>query len=305
MLLKNNIPFSYVFGQIKYEVLLVSIYGIAIELIELGYKSITAIEFSIPLTVPTILGTVISLLLAFRSNQSYERWWEARIVWGAIVNDSRTLSRQVLSLIESNEENDELDRFRKKFITRQIAWNFALAKSLRNGIALPYIEKFLSPDEFEYVAKFDNVPYALLDLHAKDLKFALQKGWLNRFQQIAIDDTITRLCDSMGKCERIKKTVFPSTYGLYIHFALWVFTLSLPFALIDLFGFIMVPVLVILSTCFFLIEKMAIQLQDPFENKPTDTPVMTISRTIERDLKQMMEESEIPLEMEKKEFYVM
>ncbi len=305
MLLKDKIPFRYVFGQIKYEIVLVSLYGIIIELIELGYQTITSSQFSIPITVPTVLGTVISLLLAFRSNQSYERWWEARIVWGAIVNDSRTLARQVISITDTDSGDQDVEDFKKRFINRQIAWNYALAKSLRNGIALPYIEKFLDAEEFEYVAKFDNVPFAILDLHAKDLRYALRRGWVNRFQQLALDDTLTRLCDSMGKCERIKKTVFPSTYGLYIHFALWVFTLSMPFALIDLFGFIMVPVLVVLSACFFLIEKMAIQLQDPFENKPTDTPVMTISRTIERDLRQLMEEKEIPFEIEKKEFYIM
>ncbi|MCD6069107.1 MAG: hypothetical protein K0S33_3933 [Bacteroidetes bacterium] len=304
MLLKNKIPFRYVFGQIKYELILVTLYGISIELVEIGYKAFTKHEFSIPIAVPTVLGTIISLLLAFRSNLSYDRWWEARQIWGAIVNDSRTLTRQ-LSSLNIEEETEETEAFRKNFINRQIAWNFALAKSLRNGIPLPYIEKFLRPDEFEYVAQFNNVPMALLDLHGRDLKTALRKKWINGFQQIQLDQTVTRLCDAMGKCERIKKTVFPSTYQLYIHFALWVFTLLLPFALVDLFGFIMIPILVIITSCFFLIEKMAIQLQDPFENKPTDIPVLSISRTIERDLKQLMAEKEIPQEFEQKEFYVM
>ena len=304
MLLRKNIPFKYVFGQIRLELAIVTLYGVTIELLEIIYRSITSHDLSIPMTVPTVLGTIISLLLAFRSNLSYDRWWEARIVWGAIVNDSRTLARQIVSLIEGDDENG-IRKFKRKFLLRQIAWNFALAKTLRNGIPLPYIEKFLSTEEFEYVAKFDNVPNALLNLHARDLKIALRNGWLNRFQQVEIDGTLTRLCDAMGKCERIKKTVFPSTYSMYIHFALWVFTLLLPFALVDLFGFIMVPVLIVISACFFLIEKMAIHLQDPFENKPTDIPVLTISRTIERDLKQLLEEKEVPIEMEPKSFYVM
>lgn len=305
MLLKTNIPFKYMLGQIKYELALITIYGVSIELLEFGIMSFTRHQFSIPIAVPTVLGTIISLLLAFRSNQSYDRWWEARMIWGAIVNDSRTLARQVNNLMESQEETEELAEFRRNFINRQIAWNFALAKSLRNGIPLPYIEKFMKPEEFEYVAKFNNVPMALLDLHGKDLHKALKRGWINRFQQVQIDETLTNLCDSMGKCERIKKTVFPTTYQIYLHFALWIFTLLLPFSLVDLFGFITVPILTIITSCFFLIEKMAIQLQDPFENKPTDTPVLTISRTIERDLKQLMNESEIPVEMEPKEFYVM
>jgi ion channel-forming bestrophin family protein len=307
MLLKANIPFKYLINQIRYEVIIVFLYGTTIEAIEILYQNWTSHQFSIPITVPTIMGTIISLLLAFRSNLSYERWWEARKVWGSIVNDSRTLSRQVMSYIDddSNPDAEYIQAFKRRFILRQIAWNFALAKSLRNGISLPYIEKFLDPDEFEYVAKFDNVPYALLDLHARDLKTAMKNGWMNRFQQMQIDQTLTAFCDSMGKCERIKKTVFPSTYGIYTHFALWVFVLMLPFGLVDLFGFIMIPVLAIIAACFFLIERMAIQLQDPFDNKPTDVPVLTISRCIERDLKQLLQEKEIPQEMESKGFYVM
>lgn len=302
MLLKKNIPIRYIFGKIKYEILFVTIYGIAIEVI---YQNFHITNISIPMTVHSVLGTIISLLLAFRSNQAYDRWWEARIVWGAIVNDSRTFARQILSLMEDPLDPDRIDGFKKRMIKRQIAWCYALGKGLRRDDPMPMISKFVSEEELEYLKDFDNKHVGLVQLHARDLINALKQGWVNPYQQVELDQTLTRLCDHMGKSERIKNTVFPSTYSLYIHLALHFFILLLPFGLVQLFGFLMVPVLVVITACFFLIEKMAIHLQDPFENKPTDTPVLSISRNIERDLKQMMRDKTVPQAFQPEKFYIL
>lgn len=131
---------------------------------------------------------------------------------------------------------------------------------------------------------------AILDLQGLDLQKANDKRLLNTYQQVEIDRTLSRLCDSMGKCERIKNTIFPATYSLYIHFSLLFFFLLLPFAVVEFFGAMTIPVIIAIAAVFFLIEKMAIHLQDPFENKPTDTPMTAICFTIERDLKQMISE---------------
>ncbi|WP_439557731.1 bestrophin family protein [Dyadobacter sp.] len=302
MLLKKNIPIRYIFGKIKYEILFVTIYGVAIEIV---YQNFHITNISIPMTVPTVLGTIISLLLAFRSNQAYDRWWEARIIWGAIVNDSRTLARQIIHLMEEPYGTESIDGFKHRMIKRQIAWCYALGKGLRKDDPMPLIRKFVTDEEYEFVKDYDNKHVGLLQLHARDLKNALKQGWVNPYQQIEIDGTLTKLCDSMGKCERIKNTVFPSTYSLYIHLALHFFILLLPFGLVQLFGFLMVPVLIVITACFFLIEKMAIHLQDPFENKPTDTPVLTISRNIERDLRQMMRDDQVPSAYEPDKFYIL
>ncbi|MBE9464216.1 bestrophin family protein [Dyadobacter subterraneus] len=302
MLLKKNIPIRYVFGKIKYEILFVTIYGLTIEVI---YQNFHITNISIPMTVPTVLGTIISLLLAFRSNQAYDRWWEARIIWGAIVNDSRTLARQVLFLMDDPYQPENIEAFKHRFINRQIAWCYALGHGLRKDDPMPAVQNFISKDESDDLDGYDNKHVGLMQLHARDLNNALKQGWVNPYQQIQIDSTITRLCDAMGKCERIKNTVFPATYSLYIHIALHFFIILLPFGLVDLFGFLMVPVLIVLTACFFLIEKMAIHLQDPFENKPTDTPVLSISRNIERDLKQMMHDKQVPLAYAPERFYIL
>lgn len=306
MLLKNNIPLGYIFGKIKNELLVILLYTTGIALVHHIYR---LAPISIPIAVPSILGTVISLLLGFRSQQAYDRWWEARHIWGAIVNDSRTLARQVLTFTEIDFMGDEVHRFRERLIRRQIAWCYSLGQSLRQAPPLKGMERYISSKELDIASHYDNVPAALLELHGRDLKNALDEGWINRYQQVEMDRTITRLCDAMGKCERIKNTVFPSTYSLYIHFSLLLFICLLPFSLIEYFGFLEIPLVMAVSACFLLIEKMAIHLQDPFENKPTDTPMTTIAGGIEKNLRQMLRDQQFPSpenhKKEKKTFYVL
>jgi len=304
MLLKKNIPFKYVFGKIKTEILLVTLYTATVTI---AYTVFHVTDLVIPLAVPMIMGTVISLLLAFRSNQAYDRWWEARSIWGAIVNDSRSLARQINHFISVPDDKEQEQYFKTRYIKRQIAWCYSLSRSLRGQDPLTGTEKFLSRNELQAVKRFNNTPMALLEQHGADGKKALGKGFVNSFQQVEIDRTLSRLADSMGKCERIKNTVFPATYSLYIHFSLLFFFLLLPFALLETFGFMTIPVIMAIGAAFFLIEKMAIHLQDPFENKPTDTPMTAICFTIERDLRQVVDEIAHPIEMTRQpnEYYVL
>lgn len=291
MLLKKNIPFRYILGKIRYELLVILLYT---TLIAVLHETNSGLPIAIPLTIPALLGTVISLLLGFRSNQAYDRWWEARHIWGAIVNESRTLARQVLTFTDVMEEGDDVHLFRERVIRRQIGWCYSLGQALRGNPAVSGLDGYLSRKELESVSHYGNVPSALLDQHGRDLKRALENGWINRYQQVELDRTITRLCDAMGKCERIKNTVFPSTYSLYIHFSLLLFITLLPFGVIEYFGFLEIPLVMAVSASFLLIEKMAIHLQDPFENKPTDTPMTAIARTIEKNLRQMLRDQEMP-----------
>ncbi|QTE34620.1 bestrophin family protein [Mucilaginibacter sp. P25] len=286
MLLKENIPVKYVVGKIKHELLLVAVYAVAIALF---HRFLPEYRISIPIAVPAILATIISLLLAFRSNQAYDRWWEARSIWGAIVNDSRSLVRELITFLDGdNAVCEEIEGFKKRFVYRQIAWCHGLSQSLRKQDPYAKNAHLLVDEEVKFTHRFTNMPNSLLKLHGLDLKLAYKNGWLNDYQQVQIDGTLNRLCDAMGKCERIKNTVFPVTYSLYIHFCLYLFIILLPFGLIEFFGMFEVPLIIAIAAAFLLVEKMAIHLQDPFENKPTDTPTTAISQTIERDLKQML-----------------
>jgi putative membrane protein len=303
MLLKENIPFKYVFGKIKKEVAFIFVYITLIYLVQ----HLLSLQLSIPVSVPMILGTIISLLLAFRANQAYDRWWEARIVWGGIVNDSRSWSRKVVSFIDNGYDDDEKALLEQRLIDRQIAWAHSLGRSLRGQNDAADLGKWISNSDLDFIGRYTNVPMALLELQARDIKYALDNNWINPYQHVELDRTLTAFSDHMGKCERIKNTVFPSTYGLYLHFAMNLFILLLPFSLVDFFGWLMIPLVTTIASVFWLIEKMSIHLQDPFENKPTDTPVTTIARTIERDLKQVMRQHSLShtVVTDKEQFYVL
>jgi len=287
MLLKKKIPMRYVLGKIKVELILVVAYVIAFDLVHRFYETEA---MNIPIAIPTIIGTVISLLLAFKSNQAYDRWWEARMIWGAIVNDSRTLLRQVIGFYKDPDFSVEANEFKESFAKRQAAWCYSLGQALRGKDQLKPIKNLLTADELRYVSKHKHVPNAILILHSRALKIAKDQGKINTYQQVEIDNTLTRLCDSMGKCERIKNTVFPTTYSLYIRFTLCLFIMLLPFGLTNLVGWLQIPLVTTIAAAFFLVEKMAIHLQDPFENRPTDTPMTTISNNIEKNLIQMVNE---------------
>jgi len=304
MLLKKKIPVKYVFSNIKFELIFISIYAVIIGVLD---ENLHIKNISVATGVPMILGTIISLLLAFRSNQAYDRWWEARIIWGAIVNDSRSLSRLILTFIEDNDYSVEKLEFKENFIKRQIAWTYSLGNYLRNKNPLENSAKFLTPKELSHIEQFDHVPNGLLLMHSLDIKKAYENKWINSFQQIEIEKHLSRLCDSMGKCERIKNTVFPTTYSLYINFSLWIFIMLFPFALTSYFGLFEIPLMIAISSALLLVEKMAVQLQDPFENKPTDIPVSAIARSIDRNLRHMLNETPETLTNDKEliEFYIM
>ncbi len=304
MLLKKNIPVKYVIGKIKLELIIITLYAVVVAL---ACRIFSLQDISVPFSVPMIMGTVISLLLAFKSNQAYDRWWEARTIWGAIVNDSRTLARQLKTISTEAYPGDELFYFKQRFIKRQIAWCYGLSRSLRGQDATAGLDKYLIKRELQFVKNHSHTPQSILELHGEDLRRAMGNGWMNAYQQVELDRTLTRLCEAMGKCERIKNTVFPVTYSLYIHFSLIVFFILLPFSLINVFGVLLfIPVLIAIATVFFLIEKMAIHLQDPFENKPTDTPMTAICFTIEKDLNQMINEAPAGVHVQhRKAFYLL
>ena len=269
---------------------MVSLYALGIAFLD---EYIHLEDLSIPLALPGLLGTAISLILGFRISQSYDRWWEARKIWGSIVNDSRSLVRQVLTHVKQKSPKKEVYEIATQTADLQIAWCYALSTALRDGDPLANHGNYLTPEQLEYLKTQNNVPNGILVLHAERLRKAEESEWVNGFQAKLIDATLTSLTDSMGMCERIKNTVFPRTYAVIVEFLLYLFVLMLPFGIIDFFGYWEAPIVILISLPFFLLEKTAIHLQDPFQSLPTDTPMTTISQGIEVTLKQMVQD-EVP-----------
>ena len=279
MLINKRISVLYFLRLIKWDILAIGIYSIAAGMLD-HYPPLN--DLTIPLSVSAVVGTILSLLLAFRTSQSYERWWEARVVWGAIVNDSRTLIRQIIQFLPA--EPTSLP-YIKDFTNRQIIWCYALSESLRRLPSSQKVKQYLNEDSLES----NNIPNYLLNQHAHTLSTLSTRFNLDANKQVQIDSTLVRLCDSMGKCERIENTIFPRSYSELIHFLIYVFMSILPFGLevaptIEIFLTFLVPIL------FIAIERTAIIMQDPFENKPTDTPMTTLSKTIETNLLEMIAE---------------
>ncbi|WP_192822736.1 bestrophin family protein [Rufibacter sp. LB8] len=303
MLLSENIPFRYIFQKIRVDVLRVLLFSITFHII----KSIWADNWPpIPSALPSVLGTGISLLLAFNLNQSYERWWEARIVWGAIVNDSRALVLELKAFISPEDaERPHIQGIFRGMAFRQMAWCYSLGQSLRKLDPLENLHQFLSPQEIEYIQPHLNKPLALQVLHMEDLNQLFRHKVLNHMQQTQLAAIISRLCDSMGKAERINSTVFPATYSMFIHFFIYLFLVILSITLVETIGVYEIPVLTAVASTFFLVEKTARHMQDPFRNKPTDTPVTAIARTIEINLKQILGEKEIPEPLKPDGYFLM
>jgi len=293
MLLNKKISVWYFIREIKSQILFIGIFAVAIGLLDMlpWFQKI-----SLPLNIPALLGTAVSLLLAFRTSQSYERWWEARTVWGAIVNDSRTFVRLIIQFMPEGDHKTVKD-----FAERQIIWTYALGESLRK---LPFSEKVQQYLE-QHQIKAVNIPNALLDAHSKQLKEIAGSKGLTDFQQMQLNDIVTRLCDSMGKCERLKNTVFPRSYSVLVHILIYVFAAILPFGLDDSQLGVEMLVTFLIPIVFISIEKTSIIMQDPFENGPVDTPMTSLSQTIEINIRQMTGEQNVPLKKENTSYYEM
>ncbi|MES2703685.1 MAG: bestrophin family ion channel [Bacteroidota bacterium] len=296
MLLDKKIPFSYIFKKIRYDVLVVLLVGVTCHLLSLKYQAVIP---DMPTYIPTLLGTAISILLSFKMNQSYDRWWEARKVWGAIVNDSRTLVMQLQSFVTGSEAEIKAIGY------RHIAFCYALGRSLRGHQVLENLDELMDHDDISTVSTHRNVPLAILQLNTLEIKKLKEAGLLDIFYHTQLDETLVRLCDSMGKAERIKSTIFPATYRLFLHFTIYVFAITLTISLNNMDTIYALPLVGTIASCFFLIEKSAYHLQDPFTGSPSDTPVTAIARTIEINIKELLGAENVPEPVAPEDFYIL
>jgi len=295
MLLNKRISIIYFLKLIKWDALAIFCYTVLVGSVDHLPFFTTII---IPLGLSALIGTLLSLLLAFRTSQSYERWWEARVVWGSIVNDSRTLIRQLSQFIPND---DTKDSYIKSFVDRQSVWCYALTHSLRR-IEMPINVKEYC---FKHNLVAENLPNLLLSKHADELFLLSDKYKLDANKQVQLDNTIQRLTDAMGKCERIKNTVFPRSYSLLIHFLIYVLMTILPFGLDHNNHFVEIFLATLVPALFIGIERTAILMQDPFENKPTDIAMIALSETIERNLAEMTGRSLAPKPAVTSSYYIM
>lgn len=297
MVVKLQIPWHRIFKDLRLPMIFIVIYMTCISILDHFFPME---EILVPIGLITIPGTVIALLLGFRTNSAYDRWWEARIIWGAIVNDSRTWVRQLVTFISyGNKKSAEFHLIRDMSL-RQVAWNYSLARNLRKQNPIHDLKELISEEELRQLNGKHNIPNALLYTQAEKLKYAHKNNLIDTYQFVQLDSTLTKLTDSMGRCERIKNTVFPSSYSLLVDILIYLWILFLPFGLVEMVGYILIPTTISLAFSFLVIDKIAIYMQDPFENMPSDTPMLSLSRTIEINIREELEDEHIPLPFESK-----
>ncbi len=296
MLLNTRIPASYLFRKVRLDLVYLSVISLVVYSISNFYHNEIPI---MPLAIPTFIGTAISILLSFKISQSYDRWWEARKVWGSIVNDSRSLVIQALSLVDDNSHP-----LVKRVAYRQIAWCYSLGQALRGRDSMAGLDEFLPAEELKALEQHRNRPLAMLHQHAQDLSALRRNNLLDAYSHVQMDNTLVRLCDAQGKAERIKSTVFPTTYRLFLRFIIYLFVVTLSIALNEVPWYFEIPLLILISTSFFLLERSATHMQDPFEDRPTDTAVTAIARTIEINIRQLLKEDQVPAPYAPQSFYL-
>jgi ion channel-forming bestrophin family protein len=284
-------------------------------------------ELFLPTLPITILGTAVAFYVGFKNNSSYDRLWEARRVWGALVNLSRTFGLYVLDYIVPKNEGDEAEvkAIQRALILRHIAYVNALRVQLRRntlfknfnnfiahdivanvGMAenLPTQEelaKFLSKEEAETMSGMANPATQLLRKQSATIAELMQNHAVDKFGQVEFGRVFASLYDQQGACERIKSFPYPRQFAYFSKVFVVIFVALLPFALLNEFNklgagyiWLTIPIHVLVSWVFVTMELVGDNSENPFENSLNDVPMTAICRTIEIDLRQMLGETDLP-----------
>ncbi len=245
----------------------------------------------------SILGAALSILLAFRTNSAYARWWEARTLWGAMVNSSRSLARQGISFPRrsgSQVLQDASNAFSNSFVRRQIAFVHATRCALRRQPLTEEIRPFLDTETLCCVTECQNVSAALLQEMGKQLTTAVDQHVLSEWQMHRIDATLSDLSNVLGACERIKNTPLPVQYDYYPELFIKAYCFILPFVIVDEVGLFTPVITLVVGFIFLVLNRIGKNLENPFENTPYDIPMTALSRTIEINLRQALGDKNVP-----------
>lgn len=235
----------------------------------------------------TLYGTAIALFLGFMVNASYARWWEARTLWGSIVNHSRNLAREATTLLDTSvpgarpEVVDEIVR-------AQIAYVQSLRTSLREQLLAAEVEIYLDGAAVSRVQAATNAPTAVLSHVGRLVTEARGRGMVSDIAQVQIEATLSTLTDSQGGLERIKKTPLPVQYRFLPSFFARAFCLILPFAVYQDLQWWTPVGSGLIGVMFLLAVQVGRDLADPFLDRVHDVPMTAICRTIEIDLLEMI-----------------
>ena len=232
------------------------------------------------ISVYSLLGFVISLLLVFRTNTAYDRWWEGRKIWGQFINDSRNLSVKLASFRLMPEE--------RLFFARMIP-NFAMASKehLRQGTDLALLK--LTEEEQVIFATKSHVPLYVMQVITQKIEFIKKEARLTNEDYLTLSKNINSLIDGIGACERIKSTPIPFSYSMFIKKFIFIYVISLPLAFVNIFGYWAAFISTFVFYALVSMEVLAEEIEDPFGPDDNDLPTDNIAEKIQQNCKEVFE----------------
>ena len=327
MYTRRNVRWSFILKFAWWRVIVFTVWASFVVVLFLYLKE-QNLNCSMPLAPLGTIGVAVAFYVGFKNNQSYDRFWEARKIWGGIVNISRTWGNQVISYVSAAHADEDVDAkevhaVRKTLIYRHLAWITSLRCQLRRktpwgfepkGLPRKLVQptdiealrrqatEFLGEAELSRICSMKNAATQILRSQGEHLRTLIEEKprLIEEFRLIALMDLITEMYALQGKCERIKNTPFPRQYAYFSAVFVWIFTILVPFGIVGELAdrgvliWITVPLSVIISWIFITMETVGDTSEDPFENFVNDVPMTALCRTIEIDLKQMLGEKDLP-----------
>lgn len=232
------------------------------------------------ISVYSLLGFVISLLLVFRTNTAYDRWWEGRKIWGQFINDSRNLSVKLVNFSITEEE--------RNFFSRMIP-NFAFASKehLRKGVELGLLE-LTEEERIKFTSK-SHIPLYIMQLITQKIELLKKETRISNEDYLALSKNINSLIDGIGACERIKATPIPFSYSMFIKKFIFIYVISLPLAFVNIFGYWAAFISTFVFYALVSMEVLAEEIEDPFGVDDNDLPTDTIAEKIQQNCKEVFE----------------
>lgn len=243
----------------------------------------------------TLLGVALSLFLGFRNNASYQRWWEGRCLWGQLVYDSRSFTRQVLSFVDDDTEAGR--NAQRSMIHLTIAFAHAVRHRLRGTEPWQEIEPFVPTVHHDSMRQAKNVPDYIMRLLGKQLGDVRRQQLSSELMVQNIDERLTSMTIVLAACERIHYTPLPFAYMLLVHRTTYLYCITLPFGLVASLGWVTPLICAVIAYTFFGLDALSEELEEPFGFASNQLPLMALSRTIEINLLDAMGETDIPPEI--------
>lgn len=246
-------------------------------------------KFNLPLIPLTLLGSALVVLVSFRNSSAYNRWWEARTLWGAMVNSSRSFARQVLTLID---DGDDLNPVKATLLRRQVAYVNCLAAHLKGEPCPPELTAFIPQQEFERRNGSNNFANDILAGSAALLAREYKAGRLDSIRLARLESTLVDISNAQGGMERIANTPLPFPYVYFPRLFITLFCLIVPVGIVESLGWFTPLASTVVGFMLLAIERIGTDLQSPFRASEHQIKMDAICETIERNLESMQREAQ-------------